>query len=99
VKGVEPLIELLETKNALLIELLKRIRVDEADCRQDMDLLSQQADRAKKTVATATALALSPIKQGKQKDNLGQVITFVALSANSKDRSLMYCGGIDSGFA
>lgn len=73
VKGVEPLLDLLETKNALLIELLKRIRVDEADCRQNMDLLSQQADRAKKTVATATALALHITKQDKQKDNLGQI--------------------------
>jgi flagellar biosynthesis chaperone FliJ len=38
-----------------------------------MDLLSQQADRAKKTVATASALSLSAVKQDKQRDNLGQI--------------------------
>jgi len=57
VSVVEPYIEQFESKNAALIELLKRTRKEELICKEKIDAVSLQTEKAKKTAKTAQSLS------------------------------------------
>jgi len=72
VSGAEPVLEALEAKNAAVIDLLKRTRLEESGIRQKIDAISHNVEKSKATIQAAEDLSLQSSKIAKERSNLEQ---------------------------